>query len=146
MKFPDPKKFTPKNRNKYNGDVDNIWYRSKWELKMMKYFDNHPDIIVWSSEEFAIPYFSPVDNKVHKYFPDFIAKIRNKNGKIKTYVFEVKPHKQTIIPKERKRKTKGYLIELSTYATNQAKWRAADIFCQENGMTFKILTEKDISF
>ena len=146
MKFPEPKKYIPKNINKYKGDPNNIWYRSNWELKVMKYFDNHPDILFWTSEGLAISYFNPIDKKNHKYFPDFIAKIRNKYGKITTYMFEVKPYKQTILPEERKRKPKGYLIEMATYITNQAKWNAADIFCQENGIVFKILTEKEISF
>ena len=88
-------KFTPKNPQKYKGDPKNIIYRSSWEVKVMKYLDDHPGVIWWGSEELVIPYWSPVDNKKHRYFPDFVAKIKQKNGMIKTFVIEVKPEAQT---------------------------------------------------
>jgi isocitrate dehydrogenase len=58
-------------------------------------------------------------------------------------VIEIKPHKQTIKPVQ-KRKTNRFLQEAATYAINQEKWRAADLFCKEHGWQFKVLTEKDI--
>jgi hypothetical protein len=135
--------FKPKNPNKYNGDSTNIIYRSSWELKVMKWLDEHPKVIWWSSEELVIPYRSPVDNRMHRYFPDFIAKMRQKDGLVMTYVIEIKPDSQTKMPTQ-KRKTKRYLQEAATYAVNQEKWRAADIFCQEHGWKFLVLTEKDL--
>ena len=136
-------KFTPQNPKKYNGNPDNIIYRSSWELRCMKWFDDNPNIIWWSSEELAIPYYSPVDKRMHRYFPDFIIKVKRKDDTIMTYVVEVKPEAQTKKPTQ-KRKTKQYIKESITYVVNQMKWKAADEFCQTHGWEFKIITEKDL--
>ena len=135
--------FTPKNPSKYNGNSKNIIYRSNWELRVMKYFDDHPNVIWWASEELTIPYVSPVDNKTHRYFPDFIVKMRLKDGKVTTYILEVKPLAQTKMPVQ-KRKTKRFIQEAATYAVNQEKWRAADLFGREHGWQFKVITEKEL--
>lgn len=135
--------FSPKNPSKYNGNSKNIIYRSNWELRVMKYFDDHPNVIWWASEELTIPYVSPVDNKTHRYFPDFIVKMRLKDGKVTTYILEVKPLAQTKMPVQ-KRKTKRFIQEAATYAVNQEKWRAADLFCREHGWQFKVITEKEL--
>jgi len=136
-------RFTPKNPDKYVGDSSNIIYRSSWECRVMNWFDNNEGIIYWSSEELVIPYVSPVDNRKHRYFPDFVAKMKLKDGSIKTYVIEVKPYSQTRKPIQKKR-TKRFLEESVTYAINQEKWRAADIYCQQQGWEFKVITEKDL--
>lgn len=136
-------RFKPQNPKKYNGDPENIIYRSSWELRVMKYLDDNPSVIWWASEELPIPYISPVDQKKHRYFPDFIVKVKRKDGLVMTYVLEVKPKVQTEMPKQ-KRKTKKFLQEVATFAINQEKWRAADIFCREHGWQFKILTENDL--
>ncbi len=136
-------KFTPQNPQKYNGNPDNIIYRSSWELRCMKWFDDNPNIIWWSSEELAIPYYSPVDKRMHRYFPDFIIKVKRKDDTIMTYVVEVKPEAQTKKPTQ-KRKTKNFLRESITYVVNQMKWKAADEFCHAHGWEFKIITEKDL--
>ena len=86
--------FKPKNPKKYKGDPTNIIYRSSWEKQMMIYFDNNEHIVEWQSEEFFIPYKHPIDGKYHRYYPDFLVKVRNKNGMIKTRMVEVKPYKQ----------------------------------------------------
>ena len=102
------------------------------------------NIISWASEEFSIPYVSPKDNRVHKYYPDYLIKVKEKNDMIKTYVVEVKPYKQTRPPKQRSRKTKSYLTECVTYAVNQAKWKAAKEFCEDHRIEFKVVTEKEL--
>jgi hypothetical protein len=135
--------FLPKNPSKYNGNSKNIIYRSNWELRVMKYFDDHPNVIWWASEELPIPYVSPIDNKTHRYFPDFIVKMRLKDGKVTTYILEVKPLAQTKMPVQ-KRKTQRFIQEAATYAVNQEKWRAADLFCREHGWQFKVITEKEL--
>jgi hypothetical protein len=135
--------FRPKNPNKYRGDPNNIIYRSSWELKVMKYFDDHPDVVWWASEEMHIPYRNPIDQKIHRYFPDFIVKMKKKDGSVMTYLVEVKPYSQTMMPTQKK-KTKRFIQEAATYAVNQEKWRAADNFCQEHGWKFLILTEKEL--
>ena len=135
--------FRPKNPKKYKGDATNVVYRSNWELRVMKHFDEDPNVLWWASEELVIPYRSPIDQKMHRYFPDFIARVHQKTGKEKTIVIEIKPEKQTKKPIQ-KRQTRRFLEEAATYAINQEKWRAADIFCQKEGWDFMVLTEKDL--
>ena len=135
--------FKPKNPTKYNGNANNIIYRSLWELRVMKYLDDHPEVIWWASEELIIPYYNPIDNKKHRYFPDFVAKMKRKDGTVMTYVIEVKPEIQTKQP-EQKRKTKKYIQESMTYIINQSKWKAATEFCKDHGWEFKIITEKHL--
>ena len=109
----------------------------------MHWFDTNPNVLTWASEELVIPYTSPVDNKKHRYFPDFVAKMKLRDGSVKTFVIEVKPESQTKQPTQQ-RKTKKYIQESITYAINQEKWRSADIFCQQQGWEFKVVTEKDL--
>ena len=137
-------KFKPKNPKKYMGDPTKITYRSLWERKCMLTFDDNPNILKWASEEIAIPYVSPVDRQRHKYFPDFIIELKNRLGKIENVMIEVKPKKQCLPPKPRKRKTQAFLNESKTYAVNQAKWAAAEALCKRKGWEFKVLTEKEI--
>ena len=134
-------KFKPKNYKKYKGDPTKIFYRSLWERKFMVYCDNNPAIIEWGSEEIIIPYRSPIDKRVHRYFPDFYIKYVNTRGQSIREIIEVKPKRQTLPPKEQKRKTKKFLNEIATYAVNQAKWKAAEEFCADRRMSFRILTE-----
>jgi hypothetical protein len=132
-----------KNPHKYRGDPNNVVYRSSWELNVLKWLDNNPSVLWFASEELPIPYVSPVDNKVHRYFPDFIVRIKRKDGQEQTSILEVKPYKQTLMPSNR-RKTKQYLFEVAQYAVNQAKWKAADLFCKEHGWQFQLITEKEL--
>ena len=137
-------KYYPSFPRKYKGDPTNIVYRSLWERKFMVYCDKNQNILEWASEEIAIPYRSPIDNRVHRYFPDFYMKVKETNGKIKNYVIEVKPAKQTIPPKKPKRQTKGYIREAYEYARNQAKWKMAKEFCADRQWLFKLVTEKEL--
>ena len=68
----------------------------------MQYCDSTTNVLEWGSEEIALPYRSPIDNRVHRYFPDFYIKIRETTGQIKRYIIEIKPKKQTIAPKVQK--------------------------------------------
>ena len=110
----------------------------------MVYCDTNEKILEWGSEEIIVPYRSPVDNRYHRYFPDFYIKVKDKNGKIKKMIIEIKPYKQCIEPKVQKRKTKGYIYEVVEYAKNQAKWKAAEEWCLDRGYEFKVLTESDL--
>ena len=110
----------------------------------MTYCDKNENILEWGSEEMAFPYRSPVDNRVHRYFPDFYVKVRESNGKIKKMIIEIKPYKQTVEPQPKKRKTKGYIFEVVEYAKNQAKWEAAKEWCLDHGYEFKVLTEHQL--
>jgi len=137
-------RFKPKNPKKYLGDPTNVIYRSGWELKFMRFCDRHPNVIQWGSEEVVIPYISPIDGKVHRYFTDFIVKQLNTMGKKETLIIEVKPKAQTRPPEKKSRVTKRYLIEVKTWGVNQAKWKAANEFCKDRGWKFKIVTETDL--
>ena len=137
-------KFKPSNTNKYKGDPTNIIYRSLWERKFMVWCDNNENVLEWGSEEIIIPYRSPVDNRVHRYFPDFYVKTRTRAGKLSKNIIEVKPFVQTQEPKRKKRITKKYLSEVKTFVINDAKWKAADEYCKDRRMTFLILTENEL--
>jgi len=138
-------KYFPKNPSKYRGDVHNIIYRSLWERKCMVYFDSHEDIIEWSSEEVVVPYKSPLDKRYHRYYPDFIIKIRTKTGEIQTVMIEVKPEKQTKPPERGKKVTRKYLKEIATWGVNEAKWDSAIEYCRDRGWKFLIMTEKTLN-
>jgi hypothetical protein len=133
--------FKPSNPQKYIGDHNNIVYRSSWECKVMRWLDQNNDILSWASEELIIPYISPVDNRYHRYFPDFLVKLKTRDGKVKTMLLEVKPKKQTEPPQQRKRVTKQYISEVTTWGVNQSKWKAAREYCLDRGWEFKIITE-----
>lgn len=133
-------KYIPKNPEKYMGNPQNIIYRSNWEQRMFYRLDVDPGVKRWASEEFSIPYINPIDNKLHRYFPDIFVETIN-NDK---FVIEIKPDSQTKPPAKKARTTKRYLTEVSTYLVNQAKWDAASRFCEERGWQFKIATEKDL--
>jgi hypothetical protein len=137
-------KYQPAFPKKYKGDPSNITYRSLWERKFMVYCDTNENILEWGSEELALPYRSPIDNRIHRYFPDFYIKVKESNGSIKKYLIEIKPKKQTVEPIPQKRKTKGYIYEVYEYAKNQAKWKVAREFCEDRQWEFKVLTEDDL--
>jgi len=137
-------KYQPSFPEKYVGNPTNIIYRSLWELKFLKYCDTNQNILEYASEEIAIPYRSPVDGKIHRYFPDAYIKVKEPDGSIKKYLIEIKPHKQTMPPKKPQRQTKGYIYEVYEYAKNQSKWEAATEYCKDRGWTFKILSENEL--
>ena len=137
-------KYYPSYPRKYKGDPTNIIYRSLWERKFMVYCDKNESILEWASEEIAIPYRSPIDNRVHRYFPDFYMKVKERGWNFKRYVIEVKPAKQTKPPVKPKRQTKGYIREAYEYAKNQAKWKMAREFCADRQWEFKVVTEKEL--
>ena len=138
-------KYKPRCPYKYKGDPTTIIYRSLWERKFMQYCDSNINILEWGSEEMYVWYKSPIDNRPHRYFPDFYIKLKENTGRIKKYIIEVKPKKQTSPPVKSKLKTKSYMREAFEYAKNQAKWNAAEDWCADRGYEFKILTEKHLN-
>jgi hypothetical protein len=137
-------KYQPSFPRKYKGNSSNIIYRSLWERKFMKYCDLNENILEWASEEIALPYRSPLDNKIHRYFPDFYIKVKESSGVVKKMLIEVKPKKQTVQPKPQNIKTKGYIYEAREYVRNQAKWKAAKNFCEDHQWEFKVITEDEL--
>ena len=110
----------------------------------MVYFDQNPSVLKWSSEEVIVPYKSPIDGRWHRYFPDFLIRVRNKEGMTETILIEVKPLKETREPKKRNRVTKQYLYEVRTWGINNAKWKAAKEYCKDRKWKFMIITEKEL--
>jgi hypothetical protein len=129
--------FKPKNVKKYIGDSNNIVCRSLWERRVCKFLDENKNILKWSSEEIVIPYLSPIDQKIHNYYPDFLVQF-NDGSKVKTWLLEVKPSKQLVLKENSSKKEK------ITWIVNTAKWEAAKNYSLKNNMEFKILTEKEI--
>jgi hypothetical protein len=135
------RKYTPIHPQKYKGDPTDIVMRSSWETKFAVWCDHNPSILEWSSETTIIPYKCPTDNKWHRYFTDFKIKVKDKDGKSKVYIVEIKPDKQTRPPQSPQRKTRRYLQEVMTWGKNEAKWEAAKEYCADRGWEFIILTE-----
>ena len=137
-------RYNPVNPKKYKGNPQNIIYRSLWERKFMVYCDTNDKVLEWGSEEIIIPYISPWDGKVHRYFPDFYIKVKQSDGNLKKFIIEVKPKKQTRPPKPVERKTKRWINEVRTFGVNEAKWKHSTKWCKDNDMEFKILTEEEL--
>lgn len=137
----------PKHPNKYIGDITNIIYRSSWEFHFLSYCDKNKNVVRYSSEEIVIPYVSPKDNRVHRYFPDFYVELITDSG-IRKMIIEIKPDSQTRPPKNRKCNTKKQSIRLFedhiTFEVNKAKWLAAEEFCKKQNIEFRVLTEKEL--
>ena len=114
-------RYIAKKPKKYRGDSQRIIYRSLWERKFMVYCDSNESVIEWGSEEVIIPYLSPWDGRVHRYFPDFYIKIKQHDGSVKKFIIEIKPKKQCSPPdKKPKRKTKKWFNEVKTWGINEA--------------------------
>ena len=144
-------RFKPANPEKYKGDPSNIIYRSLWELKFFRFLDRHPDVVWWQSEELFVSYMSPIDGKIHRYFPDVILKKKVAENQYETIMIEIKPKSQTLPPDISKRNktpsgriSRRYLNEVKTFGINDAKWKAARRYCNERGWKFEIMTEEHL--
>lgn len=143
--YPKPFKFDPVRPEKYIGDPKKIVMRSSWELKLARWCDANPSVISWNSEGVIIPYYSRADQKMRRYFMDFVIKMRVTDGTVITYMIEVKPEKQTLMPKGgRGRSQKTVLNETYAFMVNTDKWNAANEYARKHGMVFKIMTEKEL--
>lgn len=131
-------KFNLKNPEKYVGKKTPT-YRSGWEFHFMKFCDEHPSIIQWASEAIRIPYRNPLTGKQTIYVPDFFITYHDKNGKQRVELIEVKPSNQS--SRERLGRSKA---NQAHYVINQAKWEAAQAWCKQKGIIFRVVTEEDI--
>jgi hypothetical protein len=111
-------------------------------------FDENPNVIEWSSEEISIKYHNPlktpVTGRLSRYFPDFLIKVKDREDNIRRILIEVKPKKETAPPTPPKRKSRKFIKETATWQINDAKWKAARLFCENNGIEFQIVTEDHI--
>ena len=122
-------KYTIQNKKKYLGDPSKVVYRSLWERQAFKWAESNGRVKAWNSEEIVVPYKCKTDGKLHRYFVDMLVELSN--GDI--ILVEIKPKKQTIPPKNQKRKTKKYINEVTTYIKNTSKWEAAQQYAQHKG-------------
>lgn len=98
-------------------------YRSGWEGKYLEYLDNDPDVISFKYEPFEIEYISnKKTGRVRKYIPDIIVE-RTSNG---TTLEEVKPSNRLDRP------------------TVVKKHAAAERWCEEHEMAFRVITEVEL--
>ena len=137
-------KFFPRNPEKYKGDINNIIYRSSWELRFLEWCDMNPSVIAYHSEETVIPYICETDGRMHRYFVDMRIAIRDRNGNIGHFLIEIKPYAQTLPPKYPGKQTPRYLEAVETFVKNKSKWKAAESYAKERNMKFLVLTENDL--
>jgi len=137
-------RFVPTNFAKYMGNTQNIIYRSSYEYRFMKWCDLNKNVLEWGSEEIVVPYVSPKDNMLHRYFVDFFIVVQTKTGERKKYLIEVKPYRFTQEPVVPKRKTQRFLSEVFQWAINNAKWKAATEYSKKMGWEFMLITERDL--
>lgn len=131
-------KYTVAHPEKYVGKK-NPTYRSSWELHFMRFCDNNPNIQKWASEAISIPYRCPITNKNTVYVPDFFIQYIDKTAKLHVELIEIKPQNQTL--REKVGKNKNNQIQ---YIRNVAKWRAAQAWCKNQGIKFRIINEQDL--
>lgn len=140
--------YKPVNPSKYIGDPNGIVWRSTWERAVFRWCDLNSSILKWASEEVVVPYFDRASNKTRRYFPDVLVLVDRGNNQTETILIEIKPKKECAPPTPPKKNTKKaqerYINEMSTYATNQSKWEAAEDFCRRKGWKFMVLTEQHI--
>jgi hypothetical protein len=138
-------KYKPEKPEKYVGNPNNIIYRSLLERRFMVFCDRNDSVVKWSSEELGIPYLSPLDNRVHRYFVDFLIEVVEKTGKNRVYLVEIKPSRQCKKPiSSENKKQRTFLKESKTWLINNSKWAAATEFAKKNNWEFKIITEKTL--
>ena len=125
-----------KNPDKYLGKT-RPYFRSSWEKNVMKLFDEHPSVTGWASESIRIPYRNPFTNKITTYVPDFFVIYTDAHGTQHVELIEVKPSSQISGNSKRKQDKAAAMV-------NEAKWEMASKWCQQQGISFRIITENEI--
>lgn len=129
--------YTPTNPGKYAGTRPPR-YRSGWELTFMRFADLNENIVQWASEAISIPYRHPLTGRQTIYVPDFFVQYRDKTGRTRAEVIEIKPKKQSVI------ESRASARDRAVVAVNYAKWAAAQAWCRRQGLVFRVITEQDI--
>jgi len=130
-------KYNLKNPEKYMANRTPT-YRSSWEFAFMRFCDEHPSVEKWASEAIKIPYRNPFTGKQTIYVPDFFIVYTDANSKKHVELIEVKPFNQTVQEKATSKNNRAH------YLLNQAKWSAANAYCKQNKIRFRVVTENDI--
>lgn len=142
---PKPLPFYPRNTHKYKGKLP-IITRSALEINFARWLDLQTNCIQWGCESVIVNYNDPSEGgKSKRYFIDFYGIFRQKDGKLKKFYIEVKPHRQTLQPVNSKNKKPAtYLKECQIFDTNTAKWESATKYAKLQGSEFIVITELDI--
>lgn len=130
-------KYTVKNPEKYTGKKTPT-YRSSWEWAFMSFCDNHPAVVHWASESINIPYFNPFTKKNTIYVPDFFVVYQDKNGKQHAELIEIKPSGEVLETVGKGQRNQAMAV------LNKFKWDAAQAWCKQQGIRFRIVTEADM--
>ena len=131
-------KFVIKFPEKYVG-TKTPTYRSSWEWSFMNFCDTNKSVLKWASEAVQIPYRDPLTNRQTVYVPDFFIQYVDKQGRILTELIEIKPSSQQILERVGKNK-----YNQAQFIKNQAKWKAANLWCNQQGIKFRVINENDI--
>lgn len=149
-KLLNPEKFMPPVDNYMSSTCLNesgdlcVLFKSSLEMRAFKYADFNKFVTKWSLEPFAIPYIKPEDMKRHRYYPDLFMEFENGEK----FIVEIKSSTERSKPAVPLYKTaqsvQRYAKDCLTYATNCAKWKAAEDFCRLRGYHFTVLTEREL--
>lgn len=137
------------NKDKYLGDPTRIVYRSSWELAFCRYLDNNTSIVKWSCETLTIQY-RDLENKSHRYYPDFYYVLKDPNDPMKQeqVIVEIKPLTEVNQPNrplnETSKALRNYEYAIRTHIKNKLKWSAAIDYCNKRGMKFILVTENHL--
>ncbi len=131
-------RFEMKNPSKYVGTKAPL-ARSSWEFVFMRMLDEHQGVEKWASESIQIPYRDPLTGKYTIYVPDFFITYVDKNGSKHAEVVEVKPASQTLLENVGKS-----IYNQQQYVKNMAKWEAANKWCKQQGIKFRVVNEEHI--
>jgi hypothetical protein len=131
-------KFVMKHPEKYIGNKVPT-YRSSWEWSFMNFCDTNKSVQKWASEAIQIPYRDPLTGRQTVYVPDFFIQYVDKTSKMIVELIEIKPSSQQIIERVGKNK-----YNQAQFIKNQAKWSAANLWCKQQGIKFRILNENDL--
>jgi hypothetical protein len=105
----------------------------------MRMLDEHQGVEKWASESIQIPYRDPFTGRSTIYVPDFFVVYNDKNGSKHAEVVEVKPLSQTQLESVGKSR-----YNQEQYVKNMAKWEAAQAWCKQKGLRFRVVNEGDI--
>ena len=121
--------YIPINEDKYIQPQDKTMnskpypeYRSSWEQFYMKVLDSSNRVNKWGCEVLPIQYYDTQQNKFRRYFPDFFILLEDGSR----HIHEIKPASQ--------RKNQN----------NIDKWKAAEDYCSNHNITFRVVTEIDL--
>lgn len=131
-------KFTMTNPEKYVGTKVPT-YRSSWEWSFMRFCDTNESVQKWASEAIQIPYRDPLTGRNTIYVPDFFIQYIDKHNKMHVELIEIKPASQAILERVGKNK-----YNQAQFIKNQAKWASANIWCKQQGIKFRIVSENDL--